>query len=156
MLATDNSYYLTRNEKGVKSVNGSIFMDYRNRDSSRQRNIITYGHNMKSGAMYRTLHSFNTKSFMTTNQDITVELFGTKYKYRIFAAGDYKIASFKYRTQFDNTADFMSYINDVIIKGADVTTGWTSNGAQNILTMSTCINDSSRRWIVFAYRVGTI
>jgi SrtB family sortase len=156
MLATDNEYYLTRDENGKKNVNGAIFMDYRNRDSTRQRNIITYGHNMKSGAMYRTLHSFNTKSFMTTNQDITVELFGVKYKYRIFAAGDYYISSFKYRTQFDNTADFMSYINNDIIKKADVTTGWTSNGTQDILTMSTCINDKTRRWIVFAYRVGKI
>ena len=48
----DSQFYLTHSFAKKKDKNGSLFMDYRNNFVDRDTNLIIYGHNMKSGAMF--------------------------------------------------------------------------------------------------------
>ena len=64
----DNSYYLTHNTDGEESAEGAIFTeDYNSRDFT-DPNTVIYGHNMRNGSMFRSLHNYMDRSFFDENR----------------------------------------------------------------------------------------
>ena len=55
----DNEFYLNHDFYKSKSLSGSIFVDYRN-DVENDKNLIIYGHNMKTGMMFANLRNYHT------------------------------------------------------------------------------------------------
>lgn len=53
----DNYYYLYRAANGKRNLVGSIFMDYRN-ESIDDPMVMIYGHMIKNGTMFASLHKF--------------------------------------------------------------------------------------------------
>lgn len=159
VVATDNKYYLNRNTKTKKDSSGSIFMDYRNRDLSRQRNIILYGHNMKAGKMFASLHYFEVQDFFNQFTKINLELFNHKYEYEIVLAAQFNVNTFNHTsTQFKEDAEFKAYLEKAIAHAKYVRTGFVPTGKEDILTLSTCVSHRIRkyynyRWVVMAKRI---
>ena len=58
LTPNDGDYYLKRNVNGEDDINGTLFMDPRTDLVQRSTNIIIYGHNMKSGAMFGSLKKY--------------------------------------------------------------------------------------------------
>ena len=58
----DNDYYLHYGADGQPNIDGSIFMDYRNK-SFDDLHVLIYGHNMLDGSMFATLHQFRDAVF---------------------------------------------------------------------------------------------
>ena len=54
----DNDYYLEHNLDGSRGKPGCIYTEDLNSKEFTDYNTVIYGHNMKSGAMFRTLHDF--------------------------------------------------------------------------------------------------
>lgn len=155
MGAVDNDYYMTRDEEGKKDVNGSIFLDFRNRDTARRKNLIIYGHNMKSGKMFADLHKFEDESFFNTNGTFEVELFGKKWEYKLFCVGQYNVSKFKFdRTQFENDADYTGFIAEVLSYATFKDASYTPAAADEIMTLATCVQSvKTDRWVGFARRI---
>lgn len=159
VVAKDNKWYLDKGATGKRDVNGAIFMDYRNRDLSRRRNIILYGHNMRSGKMFATLHYFRKKATFDKYSAMTIELFNRKYDYEIIIAGQFNIKEFNHtRTQFASNAEFKSFLDTAVSKATFVKTGYSPKGDEEIITLSTCVSHSIKnykdyKWVVIARRV---
>lgn len=161
VVAKDNKWYLDRDHTGKKNVNGAIFLDYRCRDYNRRRNLILYGHNMKSGAMFQTLHNFEKEATFTQYTKVYVEMFNRKYDYEIICAGTYNVDTFNHsRTQFANDADFVGFINKALEFSQYKRAGYTPAASDKIITLSTCVDRSKYKdytkykYVVFARQVA--
>lgn len=60
----DNQYYMTHDGAGNESESGALFLDERNLVYPRDANLIIYGHNMKSGAMFGDLDKYRTLDYL--------------------------------------------------------------------------------------------
>lgn len=175
VCAKDNKYYLDKNPDGKKDVNGSIFMDFRNQDPKRRRNLILYGHNMKDGSMFAALHYYGNTDGPTKYSKIYFTFTGTKYEYEPVIIGmvNTKESNNYLRTQFSSNDDFVSFIKqdmsevkDMVVSSKEVYKAWTKSGytpssSDEILTLSTCVprtikNYANFKWIVVCRRVGTV
>ena len=75
--ANDNDYYLDKDFNKKKNVAGWIFADYRNQLDGTDRNIILYGHNMKDGSMFGTLHKTHEREWQSNEENLTIIFFGS-------------------------------------------------------------------------------
>lgn len=77
----DNAYYLDHNFEGSESNEGCLFMDGVNRLVPEDSCLIVYGHNMKNGAMFGRLDSYEDATFMKTHPLVR---FDTLYENRLY------------------------------------------------------------------------
>jgi len=69
----DNQYYMTHDAWGNKSADGAVFLDEHNQLWPRDVNLIVYGHNMKSDAMFGTLDNYRTLGYLKDHPVITFQ-----------------------------------------------------------------------------------
>lgn len=148
---TNNEYYLKRTVNKEWSVYGSIFTeDYNNKDFM-DFNTLVYGHNMKNGTMFGSLKKFRDASFFEKNRYIYVYMENRILKYEIFAACTWdnkhilasrNFNSEKNRTYYIENIFAVRDMNSQIKKDIEVT------AEDRIITLSTCMNDKSKRFIV--------
>ncbi len=157
---TDNSYYLTYNQKRQKSAYGALFFDCENviTEEKTDKNLVIYGHHMKNGSMFANLTKYKSLSFYKANP--TIE-FSTLYKnstYKIFSvfvlnaskADDngyiYNIS----RKNFLNDSDFDSWADEAYQRSL-INTGVEVKNGDNIITLVTCVYDfDDARLVVMA------
>ncbi len=151
-LGTDNDYYLRRAFDGSYNQAGSIFMDYRNRDSlSDMQNTIIYGHHMSSGApMFANLVNYKSQGFWQTNRYIEVYTLDGIYTYEIFAA--YEASPYYYdgcyfTTDFSTEGLFTRFLRG-IEQNNSIETGVSVTEKDRILTLSTCSDNGKKRFAV--------
>ena len=77
----DNDYYLDHNFEGAESKEGCLFLDGVNRLVPEDSCLIVYGHNMKNGAMFGKLDSYESAKFMKTHPLVR---FDTLYENRLY------------------------------------------------------------------------
>lgn len=149
---SNNDYYLTHTFNKTKNSAGWIFMDYR--DTLDSQNIVIYGHNRRDGTMFGQMNKCLKPGWYenTLNQTITLTTEkGTGY-YRIFSIYDVKKENYYIQTDFENDDEFNNFVSKVksrSIKNFDVTT----SDIKQILTLSTCINNSKERIVIHAYKI---
>lgn len=78
--------YLDYDIKGDASKNGAIFIDGYNRADFSDPVTVVYGHNMKDGSMFATLHSFENGAFFDQNRTIRLYIDDYMLEYEIVAA----------------------------------------------------------------------
>ena len=151
--ADDISYYLTYSYDNQYSVLGSIFSEPGSAKDMSDFNTVIYGHNMNDGSMFGCLKSFRDEEYLSAHRDVIIYPPDAPYTYRIFAAVTYTndliSAAFDDSTpegrqafldSVTETRDLNSHVTDDI----DVTTD------DHILTLSTCMGDSSKRFLIEA------
>ena len=67
-LAEDNEKYLHQMINGQYNSAGTIFMDCRNQADLSDFNTILYGHHMKNGSMFASLHQYGLRSPMSVRR----------------------------------------------------------------------------------------
>lgn len=149
MQTIDNDYYLTHDFLNDTDKAGSLYFDYRNDLSAggENRNLIIYGHNLKSGLMFSRFNLLSKGTLYRARQLTTLTL-STLYEqrtYKVFAvmivnANAEEEPVFNYiRTQFTDE-EFAEFIDDVRSRSlydfgdVDVT------AEDELLTLSTCSN----------------
>lgn len=150
---TDNSYYLTHGFDNSYNSSGWIFLDYRNKLDSLDKNIIVYGHNRRNGKMFANLLNTLNEDWYNVEENRRI-LFITeneKCEYEIFSI--YKILDEKYylTTDFKNTS-FKGFIN-TIKKRSIHDFGIDLNENDSILTLSTCDNNNDYRIVIHAKKI---
>lgn len=147
----NNGFYLNRAVNKQWSVYGSIFTeDYNNKDFS-DFNTLIYGHNMKNGTMFGSLKKFRDASFFNQNRYITIYMKDRILKYEIFAACTWDNKHILANRNFDleeNRTTYLEEIFDVRDMQSQVKKDITVTSNDRIVTLSTCMNNDAKRFIV--------
>lgn len=153
----DNDYYLEHNLDGSRGKPGCIYTEDLNSKEFTDYNTVIYGHNMKSGAMFRTLHDFEDKSFFDNNQYVYIYTKDRALVYKIFAAYTNDAKHILNSNDFTSEQGLSDYLEKVFKKAQ--AEGYLRDdvavtGENAILTLSTCTTSSDKRYIVQAVLVN--
>ena len=149
----DNGYYLNHTIDGKKKTEGSIYTeDYNNKDFG-DANTVIYGHNMKNGSMFKTLHKYKDKQFLLDNSEIYIYQKDRVLKYKIFAAYIYDSRHLMLSFDFEDKNIFQNYLDNVLTKrnmSSNIDTTVEVTASDKIITLSTCNNNDAQRYLVQA------
>ncbi len=149
---SDNDYYLNHTVYGEENSGGAIFMDADIENGFDDKNAIIYGHNLKSGAMFSRLNRYARKSFWDANRYIYISTpFGMDV-YEVFSAYQTTADADIYYYGFAEDQYYQDYLNRITsysIFNAGVAVGVDDY----IITLSTCANDTTQRFIVHAKKI---
>ena len=149
----DNGYYLNHTIDGKKKTEGSIYTeDYNSKDFG-DVNTVIYGHNMKNGSMFKTLHKYKDKQFLLDNSELYIYQKDRVLKYKIFAAYIYDNRHLMLSFDFEDENIFRNYLNNILTKrdmSSNINTNVDVTANDKIITLSTCNNNDAQRYLVQA------
>ena len=140
-------YYLHRDYDKSYNYAGSIFIDHRSKKSVDSRNILTHGHSMNDGSMYKALIDFGeyeadmdfyrknpTLFFNTPKGNEQWIIFAVVKTNTLEAHGDF----FNYLMgDFSSDAQFMNYVYNMKVRSIiDIPVPINEN--DQLITLSTC------------------
>ena len=150
----DNRYYLNHTVSGEQKAEGAIFTEDYNTKTFRDPNTVIYGHDMKNGSMFQSIHKYMDRSFFDTNRDITIYLPDKILHYKIFAAYLYDNRHLLLSFDFWDKEQYGEYLQEIFSMrnmNAFVDTEMEVTTEDNIITLSTCYAGiSSQRYLVQA------
>lgn len=160
MAGKDNAYYLSHGFNGKQNANGCIFMDMNCSIYPRSRNVILYGHHMKSGKMFADLEKYNDYDFYTRHKTFIFDSIYQEAEYEVvFVFRDYVHASddtgFKYYefVNVDSETEFDSYMSELKEKSL-YDTNVEVTFEDELLTLSTCdYAQANGRFVVMARKI---
>ena len=114
---------------------------------------MIYGHNMKNGSMFKTLHKYKDKQFLLDNSEIYIYQKDRVLKYKIFAAYIYDSRHLMLSFDFEDKNIFQNYLDNVLTKrnmSSNIDTTVEVTASDKIITLSTCNNNDAQRYLVQA------
>ena len=155
VLQTSNYFYLNHDFYKKKSPLGSIFMDSVNKKND--KNIVLYGHHMKSGKMFAFINEYSKKEVFNENKLIEFDTEEKLSDYEIIAAFRVKenelneiseILLMDNNENFDRLVQFVEKRN--LVDGED---GFSYE--DYYLTLMTCeYSNKNGRFFVIAKRIA--
>ena len=156
---TDDSYYLSHSADGTPSKAGAIFTETLNSKTFTDPNTVVYGHNMRNGSMFRTLHKFEDRDFFDSHDEILIYTPTAEIHFKIFAAYKFDNRHLLSHINFWDPEVYAAYLEDIRSQNspnAYVRTDVPVSKDNCILTLSTCTGDPDRRYIVQAVQTSYI
>ena len=130
-------------------------MDYRNNPKDLQKNTIIYAHNRYySGVMFGTLNNV-LKWKWYSNEENHYITFNTLYEnieWKVFSIYSIDVTTDYLLTKFSSPEKYQEFLN-LISKRSDIKLKAKATVDDQILTLSTCLNNN-RRLVVHAVRVN--
>jgi sortase B len=149
--AGEDEYYLMHNLDGSYGYPGCIFTQMLNQKDFQDYNTVMYGHNMKDGTMFRTLHYYQNEEFFYNNPYIYVYTEDDVRVYRIFAAynaGDEHILNtYDFSTE-EGFANYLSFVQSKAPEDGYIRSSVEVTVQNHILTLSTCTDAEDERYLV--------
>lgn len=154
---TDSQFYLTHSFAKKKDKNGSLFMDYRNDFVDRDTNLIIYGHNMKSGAMFGSLKKYLEKGYLEAHNRIRFDTIYERGTYEVIGAFLSEVSyqdeyTFRYYNflNANNESEFEAFRVNVMQLDALKKGTLDAKYGDQLLTLSTCSSytDEGRMFII--------
>ena len=138
----EKSYYLDHNYDHSEGYPGCIYVQNVNSKDWSDPNTVIYGHNMRDGSMFHTLHNFEDGAFFDENQFVFIYTPEGNKVYEIFAS--YPFSDDDLMVCYDySTPELIQAYFDEIWTHRDMTAHFrdsvTLNAKNKIITMSTCI-----------------
>lgn len=142
--ASDNKYYLTHSFDNSWNSAGWVFLDSRN-NKTNNKNTIIYAHGRTDKTMFGTLKNVLSSTWQNNSNNYVIkistgsenslwQIFST---YHIPTTSDYLI------TDFNNDDEFIEFTNKLIDRSS-FNFNTSVNASDNILTLSTCYNNSDK------------
>jgi sortase B len=146
-----DSFYLTHNIKKESEFAGSIYSERLNAKDYSDPVTVIYGHNMKNGSMFKTLHNFEDSDFFKENKYIYIYLPERRLTYQIYSAYVYDDRHILNSFDFTNKKILKKYLK--YTQNPESLTKNTRkvdlNVNSRIITLSTCTNSSENtRYLV--------
>ena len=153
----DTDYYLNTNLDGSQGYPGSIYIQKRNSPDFTDPLTVVYGHNMKNGSMFATLHNYEDETFFQENPYIYVYTEKENAVYEVFAAVwfDNRLI-LDYYDDFLDEGDLTAFLN--LLK--DYPGIWNdeisiSEEEDTLIGLSTCISQRpDERFYVFGRKLS--
>jgi sortase B len=157
--ATDDNYYLNHNLDGSKGSPGCLYTQILNSKDFTDYNTVIYGHNMKSGAMFRTLHYFEDASFFAEHPYIYIYTEDKNLVYEVFLAYETDNSHILNTNDFSTETGYAAYLTK-IMSNPDEEKNYRNDvrvtTSDRIITLSTCgSSGSSRRYLVQAVLIDS-
>lgn len=155
MQVQDNNEYLRRAWDGTPNQAGCIFLECRNSTDFSDFNTLIYGHYMRNGKMFGSLHNYQEQEYRDTHPYIYIVTDEEVRRYEVFASYEAEVVSNTYRLYFEDDARKQSvldyYLDSSVVEGSVVPTV-----EDRILTLSTCTGTGTydTRWVVQAVLTG--
>ena len=153
--ANDNDYYLTHNFKKQYNTAGWIFADYKNKFDGTDKNIVIYGHSMKDESMFGSLYRIFNSEWLNNSDNLDI-IFNTAdgdHIYRIFSMYRIEAEDYYITTNFSSDKELDTFIKT--LKSRSSRNFNTSvDGSDQIITLSTCTSDLSKRIAVHAKKIS--
>ena len=156
--SNDNTYYLNHTIDGEEKKEGAIFTENYNTKTFEDPNTVIYGHDMKNGSMFQSIHKYMDRSFFDNNRDIVIYMPDQILHYKIFAAylTDNKHSLMNYN--FWSKDEYQQYLNSIFSMrdmNAFIDTSTEVTTEDKIITLSTCYAGiSTQRYLVQAVLVS--
>ena len=146
-----DSYYLYRNFKKERDINGSIYTEKHNKTDFSDRVTVVYGHDMLDGSMFKGLHKFRDEDFFKKNKYIYIYLPDKTLTYTIVSA--YRSDDRHILNSFDFSEDevFEGYLDEISDPRSMIVNKrkMELSVSDRIITLSTCIGtDGNYRYLV--------
>lgn len=158
VVQRDNVYYLRRDWQGKDNSNGALFLDQDTKWSTRPYTMMVYGHNMKSGAMFGKLRTFEKHDYY---QDHAIITFDTAYedgRFVVIAIGTYSLnnrdENFLNLGRLDSrTVSIREKEIQRLMENAVLTSPVEVNAQDQLLLLITCVDEPTDRRIIAARRL---
>ena len=150
----NGEFYLKRNYKKEYDINGSLFLQA-DCKVSESRNLIIYGHNMNSGAMFGNLDQYASYDYWKAHPRVFFQTPGGMEEYRIAAVLKADVSMFDFqRTSFQSPQELEAYVAQA--KALSLfETGVDGIGCEKTLTLVTCSYEwKQARNILVAVKAG--
>lgn len=152
---TRDEYYLNHTIDHAAGLPGSIYSEpIHSRDFSSPQTIL-YGHNMKNGTMFGSLHNYEKAAFFEEQPYVYIHLPDRTLLYRIFAAVRFSDDYLPGLYDFENEEAFESFIEELKASPGFVREDMEVSCGKKLLTLSTCIGGRpNNRFLVVAVLTG--
>ncbi len=164
MYSEEQEKYLHMSFDGKYSVSGTPFLDSNTPlmefDKENPTINLIYGHNMRNGSMFASLHKYYDEDYLRKSPPILIEMEEDNYKYKPFAAVKVKAYtlesdiifgrySFKGKNDYTHFINFLINHENAIYLGESIPTY-----PDDIIILSTCsYHVKNGRLIVLAHRI---
>lgn len=156
--AEDNAFYLNHSVTGEEAIEGAIYTEDYNSLDFEDPNTVIYGHNMKNGTMFRTLHNFEDRDFFDDHRDVTIYLPDEIRHYEIFAAYLYDSRHILQTYDFSDERIFERYLDEILAirdMSSFIDSSAELDKDSRIITLSTCYKGmKDKRYLVQAVLVS--
>lgn len=153
----EEDYYLDHNLDGSKGYPGCIYTQRLNSKDFSDHNTVIYGHNMKNGTMFKTLHDYADREFFDTNKYIYIYMPDDTVKvYEIYGAYTYSNTHILLGYDCNTDEGFQEYLNTITPENysGNYRTDIEVTGTDKVVTLSTCTGNSATRYLVQGVYVG--
>lgn len=149
-----DDFYLTHTVDLTEGLPGSIYSQAINQTDFMDSVTILYGHNLKDGGMFSSLHQFEDKDFFQGNRQVIIYMPDSTITYEIFAAVDFSDVFIPYEYDFDNPSEVHRYLDDIKECKGNFRENIKVSESDKILTLSTCYSErDDRRLLIEAVMV---
>ena len=142
--ANDNKYYLTHSfDKSWNSARW-LFLDYRN-NYTNNKNTIIYAHGRTDKTMFGSLKKVLSNEWLNNSNNYIIKISTEKENslWQIFSIYHIPTTSDYLETNFSSDTEYLDFLNMLLTRSAyNFNTSINSN--DNILTLSTCNNNSDK------------
>lgn len=149
---TDDTYYLNHNMDGSSGRPGAIYTESINNKDFSDPHTVLYGHNMRAGTMFATLHNFEDRDFFEDNRFFFIYTPQKTYVYEVYAAYTYSNTHLIKSFDLSEKEIFQIYLDGVFeIKdmNSNMRTDLGVNAESHIVTLSTCVTgEPNNRYLV--------
>lgn len=152
-------YYLRRTPEGKDATAGSIFTELYNNTEWTDNNTIIYGHNMRNGSMFASLHNFEDPEFFEEYQYIYIySPDNTVRVYQVFGAyefGDLHLTLTYGMNTDEGYGEFLTGLDELVNPANLFREGMEITTEDTIITLSTCVRGKDyNRFLVSAKLVA--
>lgn len=148
------SYYLRRDLSGNKSTAGCIFTQFYNEKDFTDLNTVIYGHNMRNGTMFASLHNYENLGFFEEYPYVYIYVPDGVLVYEVFAAyqgGDQHLLFSYDSTTPEAFQRYLDAVFDIRDMGAHFREGLEVKGENHVISLSTCVRgEETSRYLVQA------
>ena len=136
-----NEFYLTHDEDGAESELGAVFTEDFNTTDFQDGVTLVYGHNIKDGLMFSTLHYFEDADFFADNDKFYIYAPGHIYTYRIVSAFTTDDRHVLYRYGYFQTYDELREFEQEVLDPHSIqqnTRDVALDDSSKLVVLSTC------------------
>lgn len=151
----DNNEYLRRAWDGTPNQAGCIFLECRSDPELEDFNTLIYGHYMRNGTMFGSLHRYQEEEYRQSHPHIYLVTDQGVFRYEVFASYEADVVSDTYRLIFEDEARRQSALEGYLAASVFVPEVLPTV-EDRILTLSTCMGNGTydTRWVVQGVLTG--
>ena len=134
----------------MNTINGWVFMDFRNNSDLSDKNTIFYGHNLLNKTSFGSIANIFTDNwYNTSNHKIMIKNNMQINTYEVFSIYYIDPEVYYLQTSFFDDNSYMEFLNTLKSR-SKYNYGIQLSSNDRIITLSTCTDDNKGRKVVHA------